>query len=490
MKKSVKSRTENRPKAVVFFGGVSVEHDVSVVTGLMTAAAMSKNFDVLRIFVDKSGLWRIAPSSSEPLNFGEKGEFDKFKKCSIFADGVISIKNFQGYKPIFKPDIGVICFHGGSGEGGGAAGLLCMCGIPCINGGVALHSIAMDKSLLKKLALSAKIPVLPHVFVDKCDWIKDKTNIEQCCKRVENANINCADSENTCDESRNADFSSNCSCALNSDLAAENSNENEIDYVKDASINLHNMKESDYNENFSEIKRCKCGNSMEACKKSKCNCKKNMDFHDAEIESYKLKITLEAEKFCYPMIVKPCSLGSSIGVSCVHSRQELVEALETVFCLDTGAMIEPKLKNLIEVNCAVAKIKGKTVATQLEKPLTKGEILDFSDKYMMFGKKGTNRIFPWEGECVEEIQDYSKTIYDLLSGRGPVRADWFVSDGKPYLNEINAVPGSLANYLFEEDFPTLLWELYEQTLADEKEKTELIRTVNSPVLSGKGSKSL
>lgn len=97
MKKSVKSRTENRPKAVVFFGGVSVEHDVSVVTGLMTAAAMSKNFDVLRIFVDKSGLWRIAPSSSEPLNFGEKGEFDKFKKCSIFADGVISIKNFQGY---------------------------------------------------------------------------------------------------------------------------------------------------------------------------------------------------------------------------------------------------------------------------------------------------------------------------------------------------------------------------------------------------------
>ena len=65
-----------------------------------------------------------------------------------------------------------------------------------------------------------------------------------------------------------------------------------------------------------------------------------------------------------------------------------------------------------------------------------------------------------------------------------------MSDGKPYLNEINAVPGSLANYLFEEDFPTLLWELYEQTLADEKEKSELIRTVNSPVLSGKGSKSL
>lgn len=82
-------------------------------------------------------------------------------------------------------------------------------------------------------------------------------------------------------------------------------------------------------------------------------------------------------------------------------------------------MIEPKLKNLIEVNCAVAKIKGKTVATQLEKPLTKGEILDFSDKYMMFGKRGPIGFFRGRASASRRSRTIQKRFTTFF--RGAVR---------------------------------------------------------------------
>ena len=149
------------------------------------------------------------------------------------------------------------------------------------------------------------------------------------------------------------------------------------------------------------------------------------------------------------VIVKPCGLGSSIGV--VKSDIEnLSENVDVVLHLDNKVLIEREISPLIEYNCAVVRDGDNIILSQIEQPVNKSDILSFEDKYISVDK---TRIIPADisKDKEELIYSYTKRIYEYLNLNGVVRVDYLYdqSRDKIYLNEINTIPGSLAYYLFE-----------------------------------------
>ena len=78
------------------------------------------------------------------------------------------------------------------------------------------------------------------------------------------------------------------------------------------------------------------------------------------------------------------------------------------------------------------------------------EFLDFEQKYLDFSRTHTIETAPINEKLTEMLEEAFKRLYDPLFAGALVRCDFFVKDGKIFINEINPIPGSLANYLFED----------------------------------------
>src|SRR6185437_10248666 len=90
----------------------------------------------------------------------------------------------------------------------------------------------------------------------------------------------------------------------------------------------------------------------------------------------------------FPCVVKPVHLGSSIGVGKADSIEEVRALLPMIFRLDTQALVEPFIPNLVEYNLAVARLGGGAVRTSaIERPKRAEELLDFRQKYLS-GRNG------------------------------------------------------------------------------------------------------
>ncbi len=204
-------------------------------------------------------------------------------------------------------------------------------------------------------------------------------------------------------------------------------------------------------------------------------------------------------KFKYPVICKPNSLGSSIGVAKCKNIREVKKALELVFELDEAALIEPYIEDLTEINCSVMGGSKWQEVSVCERPVKKGEILSFSDKYLSGGKSkmaqkasgmaSLDRIIPADIPEIlsQSIQDLSKNIFKILGCAGLVRIDYIYSkkSGKLVVNEINSIPGSFAFYLWEDkgiSFRELLDKLINIAVAINEQKQLLTKTFESPVL--------
>ena len=66
--------------------------------------------------------------------------------------------------------------------------------------------------------------------------------------------------------------------------------------------------------------------------------------------------------------VKPCHLGSSIGVAKVDDMEQLREVLPSIFRLDPVAIVEPFVTNLVEYNVSVSRFRGEIRTSAIERP--------------------------------------------------------------------------------------------------------------------------
>ena len=165
----------------------------------------------------------------------------------------------------------------------------------------------------------------------------------------------------------------------------------------------------------------------------------------------------------YPVFVKPANLGSSIGVSRATDFQSLKDALELAFSYDRRVLVEEGIDSPIEVNCAVLGFDDDMRASVVEMPVTQGALLDFSNKYIQNGgSKGMaslRRVVPAPigQEMTARVQKLSLDVFRAFDCKGCVRVDYMIAPKTDTLTitEINAIPGSLAFYLWEQSQPRL-----------------------------------
>ncbi len=165
-------------------------------------------------------------------------------------------------------------------------------------------------------------------------------------------------------------------------------------------------------------------------------------------EEGRADVLAEAERFGYPLVVKPARLGSSIGIKVAKDAEELAAALDLAFRLDTAALIEAYLAHKRDINCAAYRRGGEIVLSPTEEVFSDEEILTFSEKYER--TQGRTSRLPAEipEETAARIRGYTERIYEAFEGNGVVRADFLISEGEVFFNELNTVPGSLSCYLF------------------------------------------
>lgn len=347
----------------VLFGGRSLEHDVSVVSGLQIAQALDPaRFNVLPIYIDHATRWWIGEDLWRTDNFKGGGP-DRSRLTEVALSpgyGTSTLVPVPGAAPLslgsrepVPVDVFVPVLHGTFGEDGSIQGLFDISGCAYVGCGVLASAIGMNKRVTKIMAAESGVPIVPWLSCDRGILDRDPSWMHELPSRV-------------------------------------------------------------------------------------------------------------AEKFGWPVIVKPCNLGSSAGVTVAASPEDLAAGILKVFEYDTEALVEPFIRNRLEINVAVAGL-DEPVASVTEMPVTaQASPLSFSEKYKKQGRKsigssegmaGALRVLDPQdlpAELRARAQSYATRVFAALGCEGISRIDFLIDadSGELYFNEINTLPGSLAFYLW------------------------------------------
>lgn len=142
-----------------------------------------------------------------------------------------------------------------------------------------------------------------------------------------------------------------------------------------------------------------------------------------------------------PVFVKPNTGGSSFATTKVKSREDMQSAIDSAFGEASDVIIESFISGR-EVTCGCYKTKERVVLLPLTEVVTQNEFFDYNAKYMGQVEEITPARLP--EEITARIQALTSKIYDLVDAKGIIRADFIISDGTPYLLEVNTTPGMTA----------------------------------------------
>ena len=172
---------------------------------------------------------------------------------------------------------------------------------------------------------------------------------------------------------------------------------------------------------------------------------------DWEANPEQIQQTIET-KFQYPVFVKPATLGSSVGMTKVHSREELGPALTLA--------AEFAMKILVERAVTAREIEVSVLGNNDPQASIPGEIVphrefyDYAAKYL---EEGTQLLIPADLKPaqVRKIQSVAVAAFRALELSGMARVDFFLEKkgGKIFLNEVNTIPGFTSISMYPK-----LWE--------------------------------
>lgn len=152
----------------VLFGGPSPEHEISILTGLqservLTAAGES----VLPIYWAPSGGWYLVPARTEAKDYLQGVPAGSRPVEVRLGDkpGLYLKKRFG--EDALEPSAVLVCLHGGLGEGGGAAAVFTLLGIPATGSSLFAGAVGMDKLAFGGLMSTAGIPSLPREILSQ-----------------------------------------------------------------------------------------------------------------------------------------------------------------------------------------------------------------------------------------------------------------------------------------------------------------------------------
>jgi len=389
----------------VLFGGMSVEHEVSIITALQAIKNIDKSkYEVVPIYIDKSGKWYTGTMLLDIDIYSDMELLKRYAKEVVLynKDGSFVLQTIKGLfkRVVAEIDMALPIMHGTYGEDGCLQGYLETIKIPYSEGNVYASVVGQDKVFMKQILKENSVNVV------KYKWFFD------------------------------------------------------TDYLNDTD-----------------------------------------------------KIVKDIEKLGYPVIVKPATLGSSVGIKVAHNVQELEDAIEDAILYDNKILVEEMVKDLKEVNISVLGNYERQELSVIEEVGSKNEMLTYEDKYIS-GRKGSKgskftskgmasakRIIPANisEELAIYVRDLAIKTFKSLNSCGVVRIDFLIDtkENNVYVNEINSIPGSLSFYLWDKtdkEYPELLDEVINLGIISSKKKKEKTITFDTNILEGfnglKGAKGI
>ena len=235
-------------------------------------------------------------------------------------------------------------------------------------------------------------------------------------------------------------------------------------------------------------------------------------FYDVDYRQNSEKVLKEVSKLKYPVIVKPATTGSSVGICVCEDENILRDAIDEAIQYDSKIIVEEIVENLKEVNIAVMGNYEHQKLSEIEEVLSANKFLTYNDKYIGGGKgklkgakggvkvptKGTskgmasaNRKLPADidKKVREEIEEIAAKAFKVLGSSGNARIDFLIDQktNKVYINEINSIPGSLAFYLWEAkgiEFTKVLDEMIQIGIKDYKRRSSKTHSFETNILEG------
>ncbi|MDD2392416.1 MAG: ATP-grasp domain-containing protein, partial [Bacilli bacterium] len=282
-------------KVGVLFGGVSVEHEVSIISAVQAMQNMDKNkYEIVPIYMAKDRTWYTGKMLLEIDIYKDFEDLKRYatKVVLVNKEGRFCLQSTGLFKRIVEEiDIAFPIVHGAGVEDGTIQGYLATIGVPVVGSSVLGSALGQDKVIMKQIFESVGIPIVPYLW-----------------------------------------------------------------------------------------------------------------FFDDEYLNNAEEITKQVKKLGYPVIVKPASLGSSVGITVIKKEEDLEVGIMDAITYDSKIVVEKMVDNLVEVNCSVLGDYKFQQTSVLEEVMSTEEFLTYNDKYLSGtkGKKGspskgmasTDRIIP------------------------------------------------------------------------------------------------
>jgi D-alanine-D-alanine ligase len=177
----------------------------------------------------------------------------------------------------------------------------------------------------------------------------------------------------------------------------------------------------------------------------------------------------------YPVVVKPISQGSALGLTIVKKASQFAIAVKEAFKYGNEIMVENFVSGK---EITVGVLNGK--ALPVIEIVPKGEFYDFKSKYQ---KGGSRHIIPARisSKVYSNAQSYAEKIFKIFKCKTLCRVDMMVDkNNKHWILENNTIPGMTATSLLPDasksigyDFNNLVLKIVESALYDSKKKEPL-----------------
>lgn len=161
-------------------------------------------------------------------------------------------------------------------------------------------------------------------------------------------------------------------------------------------------------------------------------------------------------RLSYPVVVKPAVAGSSVGIGVAHDAAEALSLAKRAMRFSSRVLVERAVQQRVEVQCGVLGNCALTVS-ECEELIGSGEVVGYRDKYPEDKKPGSADLAPSiipariSQALSDEIRSMAAAAFQAIDSRGISRVDFLIDSAamKPYVNEINTMPGSLSFTLWE-----------------------------------------
>ncbi len=172
-------------KVGVLFGGVSVEHEVSIISALQAIKNMDLNkYEIIPIYIDKKGVWHTGEILKDINIYKDMDELKRFTNECILVNKenkfyLQTTGLFKRYK--YEIDIIFPIVHGTNVEDGKLQGYLETINVPYVGSDVLASALGQDKVAQKAIYEVNKLPILPYIWFYDYEYNNDS---EEYLKKI------------------------------------------------------------------------------------------------------------------------------------------------------------------------------------------------------------------------------------------------------------------------------------------------------------------